>query len=162
MCLLVTPSWGLLELLILLFIAGHSGPCHWSRKTWDSGVHLMGRKNRLVVIILDYTLESTLIVFLCVFVWFCFFFFLSSVGQATCYTKSASIFGGRKEKNKQTNKKKTCFLNLSSLQWATSKRGYIICFASKTQNHPEKEKKFSFWLSKDCYSSTSLRVIARA
>ena len=79
-----------------LFIAGHSGPCHWSRKTWDSGVHLMGRKNRLVVIILDYTLESTLIVF--------FFFFLSSVGQATYYTKSASIFGGRKEKNKQTNK----------------------------------------------------------
>ena len=49
-----------------------------------------------------------------------------------------------KKTNKQTTttKKKQCFLNLRSLQWAASKRGYITCFGSKTQNHPEKEKVF--------------------
>lgn len=149
MCLLMTHSWGLLELLILLFIAGHSGPCHWSRKTWDSGVHLMGRKqNRLVVIILDYTLESTLIDFL-KFCW----------PSHILYQISQYLWWQKREEPK----KKQCFLNLRSPQWATSKRGYITCFGSKTQNHPEKEKNFfSFWLSTDCYSSTtSLRVIAR-
>lgn len=60
-------------------------------------VHLMKRKqNRLVVIILDYTLESTLLGF------------LNSIGQTTYYTKSASISGGRKEEN-QKNSVLFCF-----------------------------------------------------
>lgn len=64
------------------------------------------KKNILVVIILDCTLEPTLLDF------------FNSVGQDTYYTNLASISGGREENP-------GIFFNPKSFQWATSEIDHV-------------------------------------